>query len=84
MSDMTNGSEPKKMVRYCIQGHEIVYTVGEIIRSVCPYCKSPVDRRRPPVAYEEVQRMKEEAESARAAQEMERARAAQEVESVHT
>ena len=76
MSDMINGSEPKKMVRYCIQGHEIVYTVGEIIRSVCPYCKSPVDRRRPPVAYEEVQRIKAEQ-----AAEEERARTAQETDS---
>ena len=60
MSDMGLGSEPKKVVRFCMKGHEIVYTVGELMRQRCPICGSPVDRSRQPIDYDELQRMKEE------------------------
>ena len=60
MSDIPSGMGPKKLVRYCVRGHEIVTRVGEVMRNVCPYCNSPVDRTRSPIAYEELQKMKEE------------------------
>ncbi len=60
MSEKASGIGPKKLVRYCVRGHEIVTLVGEMMRNVCPYCNSPVDRTRRPIAYEELQRMKEE------------------------
>lgn len=64
MDDKTQAGRPVRMLRYCVQGHEIVYTVGEIVRSVCPYCKSPVDRRRPPVPYDTVHDGEKPVESA--------------------
>ena len=62
MSEQSNTSGKIKMIRYCVQGHEIEFIKGEIIRNVCPFCKSPIDRTRSPVPYEEVQKQKEKEE----------------------
>ncbi|MDO5132211.1 MAG: hypothetical protein Q4D81_04400, partial [Eubacteriales bacterium] len=53
-----------KMVRYCIRGHEIVYREGMLVRSRCPVCNSPVDRSRPPITWEEAERIRTEQEAA--------------------
>lgn len=55
MGAVTDGSAPRRMVRFCIQGHSIIYTEGTIVRSRCPVCGSPVDRARPPISIEEFQ-----------------------------
>ena len=55
MGVVTEGSTPRRIVRFCIQGHSIIYTEGTIVRSRCPVCGSPVDRGRPPISIEEYQ-----------------------------
>lgn len=77
MSDRINMDRPKKMVRFCMQGHEIVYSVGEIMRSVCPFCKSPIDRSRMPIPLEELEKKKEEEKQAQQEQEAQQALQAQ-------
>ena len=58
---MLNEGGPSILVRYCIRGHEIEYREGGIARSRCPVCGSPVDRSRPPMTLEDVQKMNAEA-----------------------
>lgn len=66
MAEMEKADSARKMVRFCIRGHEIVSPAGAIMRSRCPICGSPVDRTRPPVSYEQLLQEKEKQKSAQA------------------
>lgn len=56
MVEANNDGKSRKMVYFCVNGHNFVQEEGRIIRKKCPICLSAIDRNRPPLPYEEYER----------------------------
>ncbi len=58
MAGIVDKSNAGRMFYFCVKNHEI--EKKGIINKICPICGSPIDKTRPMVSYEELQRSKQQ------------------------